>query len=269
MAMDNESDPLALSATITDKNGASAMVGSFTDFGGGMGSFSWTPSMGDADLSPYSVTFRAMETAGMDPLSDSQTISITVLPFGTVSGNLSANLAPFTAGSVNLTAQGTTDWTHWKGGLNPLSRKAGITPLISDFTLIGSETPVGAGASTNYIWTDGTPVVSANSKDGLRVFNVGSGFRVTVPADTTARTLNLYVGAKNARGQFTATLSDGSAAAFTTLINQPSGLGTHLVTLNYMAASAGQTLTIDYTMETRYRTTLKKSQINLEAATLF
>jgi hypothetical protein len=231
-----------------------------------MGSFSWTPGMGDAALSPYSATFAATETDAMDPLSDSQTISITVQPFGTVSGNLSANVTPFTAGSVNLTAQGTTDWTHWTG---VFSRKTGVTPMISDYTLIGSETPVGAGSKTTYMWSDGTPSLSDNTRTGIRVFNVGSGFRVTVPADTTARTLNLYLGAKNARGQFTATLSDSSAEAFSTFINQPSGLGTHLVTLDYMAASAGQTLTIEYTMETRYKPSLTRSQINLEAATLF
>jgi hypothetical protein len=213
-----------------------------------------------------------MEADGMDPLSDSQTISITVQPFGTVSGSLSANVTPFTVRSVNLTTQGTSDWTHWEGTLNPLDRKAGTTPLISNFISLpigGSETPVGAGSKTTYMWSDGTPSLSDNTRTCIRVFNVGSGFRVTVPADTTARTLNLYLGAKNARGQFTATLSDGSAAAFSTFINQPSGLGTHLVTLNYMAASSGQTLTIEYTMETRYRTNLTGSQINLEAATLF
>jgi len=267
MATDNDGDPLILAATIVDKDGATVMDANFTDSGGGIGEFMWTPDMDAADLSPYSVTFTATEAAGMGPLSDSETISITVLPFGTVSGNLSANLTPFTAGSVNLTAQGTTDWTHWKGGSINFIHKDNVTLQISNYTLIGSEAPTSSGSKTTYSWTDGTPVESDNNRTAIRVFNVGSGFRVTVPADTTARTLNLYVGAKNARGQFTATLSDGSAAAFSTLINQPSGLGTHLVTLNYMAASAGQTLTIDYTMETRYKTNLMKSQINLEAAT--
>jgi hypothetical protein len=243
-------------------------MASFMDNGNGMGTFSWTPNMGDAALSPYSATFTATEATGMPALSDSQTVTITVFPVGGGSGSLLGTPNTF-AGTANLTAQGTSDWTSWKGGLNPLSRKDGVTPMISDYTQIGSEVAVGAGTQATYSWTDGTPVLSNSTQDGIRVFNIGSGFRVTVPADTTARTVNFYVGAKNARGQFTATLSDGSAAAYSTLINQPSGLGSHVVTLNYQAASAGQTLTMEYTMETRYKSSLTGSQINLEATTLF
>jgi hypothetical protein len=267
MAMDNDGDTLNLTASMVDKDGT-PMMASFVDNGGGFGTFSWTPNTGAADLSPYSVTFTATEATGMPPLSDSQVVTITVNPLGGGGGSLSGNLSPFT-GSLNLTAQGTSDWTSWKGGSNPLSRKAGVTPLISDYMQIGSEAAEGAGTQATYIWTDGTPVVSNSSQTGIRVFNLGSGFRVTVPADTTARTVNLYVGAKNARGQFTATLSDGSAPVFTTLINQASGLGSHMVALNYQAASNGQTLTMEYTLETRYSSNLKGSQINLEAATLF
>jgi hypothetical protein len=238
---------------------------SFMDNGNGTGVFSWTPNDSNLSGSPYTVTFTATENGG-GGLSDSQVVTITVNPVGGAS--LLGGLSPF-AGNANLTAQGTTDWAHWKGGLNPLTRKAGVTPQISDYMQIGSETAQGAGTQATYTWTDGTPVLSGSNQDGIRVFNVGSGFRVTVPADTTARTVNLYVGAKNARGQFTATLSDGSAPAFTTLVNQASGLGSHLVTLNYQAASNGQTLTIEYIMETRYKSNLTGSQINLESATLF
>jgi len=268
MATDNDGDPLILAATIVDKDGATVTDANFTDAGGGIGEFMWTPDMDAADLSPYSVTFTATEAAGMTLLSDSQTITLAVLPFGTVSGNLSANLSPFTAGSLNLSAQGTTDWARWKGGsIINFIHKDNVTLQISNYTLIGSEAPTGSGSKTTYSWTDGTPTISGSATGGLRVFNVGSGFRVVVVADTTPRTLRMYVGAKNARGQFAATLSDGTPA-FSTLINQPSRLGTHLVTLSYQAASPGQTLTIEYTMDTRFKTSLKGSQINLEAATL-
>ena len=198
--------------------------------------------------------------------SDSASITWTVNTGGN-SGNLVANTSSISA-NVDLTTEGEHDWAHWSGGSVNFNRKAGALPQISDFTLIGSETPVGAGTSASYSWLDGSPIPSDTQKNGLRVFNVGSGFHITVAADTTPRTLRFYVGAKNATGQFTATLSDASAPAFTTLINQSSGLGSHIVTLNYQAASAGQTLIIEYTLNKRFKNNLMGSQINLEAATL-
>jgi len=81
MATDNDGDPLILAATIVDKDGATVMDANFTDAGGGIGEFMWTPGMGAADLSPYSVTFHATE-AGMAPLSDSQAVMIFVNPVG-------------------------------------------------------------------------------------------------------------------------------------------------------------------------------------------
>jgi len=167
-------------------------------------------------------------------------------------------------GSVNLTTEGTSDWAHW---YNNFDRKAGAGQQISDFIQLGTEAAVSSGSSATYVWSDGTPTANANTSTGLRVFSVNNGFRVNVSADTTPRTLRFYVGARNARGLFTASLSDGSAAPFSVLINQPSGAGSHVVTLNYQAQSVGQSLTIDYIMETRFATGTS-SQVRLESATL-
>ena len=54
---------------------------------------------------------------------------------------------------------------------------------------------------------------------------VGNGFEITVPADTTTKTLKLYVGVWFTQDKLKATLSDASAPAYvdTTLNNRPSG----------------------------------------------
>ena len=46
---------------------------------------------------------------------------------------------------------------------------------------------------------------------GIYVVGQDNGFEFSVPADTTARTLKVYVGAYNAGMKFDASLSDSSA----------------------------------------------------------
>ena len=46
---------------------------------------------------------------------------------------------------------------------------------------------------------------------GIYILGVGNGFKITAPADTTQRTLTVYVSAYNARGQMVAHLSDASS----------------------------------------------------------
>src|SRR5262249_53583937 len=71
----------------------------------------------------------------------------------------------------------------------------------------------------------------------------------TAPADTTTRTLKVHVGLWSAQAQFQATLSDGSAANYTeTSFVNSSSASNGVYTLSYAAASAGQTLTVRYTV---------------------
>ena len=78
------------------------------------------------------------------------------------------------------------------------------------------------------------------------------GFQVTLPADTTDRTVTVYVGVKTARGRLEATLSDGSAVPYEVFVDKTSGKKTEAITVNYRAASSTQTLTINYTMDATY-----------------
>ena len=77
-------------------------------------------------------------------------------------------------------------------------------------------------------WSDGTrsrPETGArtglqhNGGAPTNLSTLGTGFSFTVPADTTTRTLRVWVALNRAGGQLTATLSDGSAEAFSDSFN--------------------------------------------------
>lgn len=80
-----------------------------------------------------------------------------------------------------------------------------------------------------------------------------NGFQLTVPADTNAKILKLYVGLWAADGRIEASLSDGSAPIFidTSLIDS-GATSNRVYTMNYRAASAGQTLTIKWTVSATF-----------------
>jgi hypothetical protein len=105
-----------------------------------------------------------------------------------------------------------------------------------------------------YSWTDGAPTKSAtNTPTGLYVTGKKCGFRLTVPADTSPRTLKIYVGAFAAKGQFDASLSDNSAPAYsdTSLENVSNGPSS-LYTIHFAASSTGQVLTVTWTVSAQY-----------------
>ena len=116
------------------------------------------------------------------------------------------------------------------GGLVPGT--ASIHLLLDRRHAVFTGTEVRSGLQHN-----GQPSAGAN----------GAGFSFTVPADTTSRTLRIWVALNRATGQLTATLSDGSAAPFTG--SYGTGANNFLgatYTLTYAAASAGQTLTVTW-----------------------
>jgi uncharacterized repeat protein (TIGR01451 family) len=187
----------------------------------------------------------------------------------TVTGMLSGSVAT-PSGPINLTQSGTSDWAHW--GLtaaNSFNHKKGVTQQISNFTKIGTG---GVNRFLNdpngYSWTDGTPTLSAtNTITGVYLAGLNNGFQITVPADTTDRTLKLYVSVWGSQGRLEATLSDGSAVPFIdTSLTQSSGVNVvGVYTLSYRAASAGKSLTIKWTVGS-----LSNSfgNVTLQAATL-
>ncbi|MEP6662768.1 MAG: Ig-like domain-containing protein [Verrucomicrobiota bacterium] len=194
-------------------------------------------------------------------------------------GTLTGTFSPIAAGSnVNLTAEGKLDWVHW--GLfsdSSLNRKATVASQIRDFT-ISYNTNLFFGAAyryndnyNGYTWLDGTQESSVtNTTTG--VYAVGGfgppdtdGFQIIVPADTTLKTLKVYVGTYAARGHFQATLSDRPTSySDTTLSNFSNGPGGVYI-IDFAANSAGQTLTIRWTISSK---TQVDGNVTLQAATL-
>jgi len=189
-------------------------------------------------------------------------------------GILAGSYQPIPSNSVvDLSAQGTLDWVHWGlASATSIDRKASMAPIIENFTPI----IVAAGGGPDrfddnfngYCWKDGAPTVNAtNSPTGVYVIGKSCGFKLKVPADTNPRTLRVYVGAFAAKGQFSASLSDDSAAAYSdssieNVGNGPSGC----YTINFAAGSTGQTLTVTYTVSAQYDH--QYANVTLQAAAL-
>jgi len=167
---------------------------------------------------------------------------------GTLSGSFTA-----TPSTVNLSTEGTTDWAHW-GLVDAASfdHKSGVSSQLNTYSTLGGGTALRYDDNGDgYTWTGGTPTASAtNSTTGVYVVGLNKGFQIVVPADTTSRTVKLYLGGWAAQAKLEATLSDSSAAAYTeTSFNDAGVNGTNRVyTLTYQAASASQTLTVKWTV---------------------
>src|SRR5207248_917712 len=106
-----------------------------------------------------------------------------------------------------------------------------------------------ADNANGYSWSDGTPTaVVTNTTTGVWAYGtpaIGSGFKITAPADTASRILKVYVGAFAARGKLEAYLSDGSGHGYTNTSLFNIGNGPSAVyTITYAAGSAGQQLVV-------------------------
>jgi Bacterial Ig domain/IPT/TIG domain len=185
---------------------------------------------------------------------------------GTLTGRF---FTPFPAPTVNLTTEGLVDWAHWgNGGPTVFDHKNNVAQQISNYTLVGTSAIFSLSDNpTGFTWTDGTPTASAtNVHTGIFAIGVGNGFQFTVPADTNLKTVRVNLGLWRAGGMFEATLSDGSAPAYVdgSLVNEM-GTSNAVYTLNFAAASAGQTLTIKYTAQAQFHTS---GNVTLESASL-
>ena len=154
--------------------------------------------------------------------------------------------------NVNLSKQGTLDWAHW--GLQnskSFAHKQGVTQSISTYTRIG-HAPVRSfnDSPTKYSWTGGKPQANVqNTTTGVWTYGLHNGFQITVPADTTSRTLKLYVGVWRAQGVLKATVSGSKVAYNNTALENISATSNGVYTLTYAAATAGQKLTVAFTVQ--------------------
>jgi hypothetical protein len=177
-----------------------------------------------------------------------------------VGGQLGGSFTNLTTGShFNLTTAGTADWVHWgENGTLDINRKAGVGPQISDFeTLPGSEIGyVSYFKSTNSLatcsWSDGTPALSVtNSTNGVWMYarwdQIGTGFKLSAPADARSRTFKIYVGVGRGEGTLRASLSDGSATGYTNTLSDNTA-NNRVYVFTYAANSAGQKLNVEWVM---------------------
>lgn len=170
-------------------------------------------------------------------------------------GTLTMTATPLTtAQAILLTPQGTRDWVHWGYTLaTDIDRKVGGNAQIGDFAVVGSGTPtLYTDNIVGFNWTDGTPHLTSGGAQtsGLYLAKLNSGFRLTVPADMTKRTLYLYVGGYHSTGRLTALLSDASAPDVSDDTHgNATGKYTIQYTFNFAALTSGQSLLITWVQE--------------------
>jgi hypothetical protein len=260
------SDSITLTATATDLDGEVEKV----EF------YAGTQKLGQDTTTPFSVSWNSpavgyyvlTAVAWDDSGNFAVSLPIDVFVHGT-GGSLAGAMAVPPA-QVNLTTEGTLDWTHWGTvSSNSFDRKAGVAERISNFTPIGSH-PV-QQYSNNYSafsWTDGKPTAAVSSTPtGIYMTGHTNGFKLTVPADTLPKRLKVYVGLYGAVGNFQAYLSDMSAPAYTdTSLENVFADSYAVYILDYRAASAGENLIIQYRSKELYD--FDYGNVTLQSATL-
>ena len=166
---------------------------------------------------------------------------------------------------ISLSGQDVLDWVHWaRVGARSADRKSGAN-LISDLTIVGPDLAQRYTACfDDFSWNDGDVLpTTADACSGLFLFNLGDGFQISVPADTTPKTLKLYIGAEFGTAKLQASLSDSSVTSYVdrTMLTDGSAAGTY--SIDFQAGSPGQTLTVTYTFDDSVG-----GDITLEAAAL-
>lgn len=151
--------------------------------------------------------------------------------------------------TVDLSAVGSLDWVHW-GPFTEFDsdRKAGVTPAISEFTVIyGQGQTYGpyqqSDLNSGFSWSDGLQnSFVTNTTTGIYVGGK-NGVSFTVPAGTATNVLRVYVAANSGSGKITASLSDNSAGPVTATSAYPVE---GFYTLVFAAATDDKTLTVTW-----------------------
>jgi hypothetical protein len=269
--------------------------------------FSWSPPAGSGvvldDTSSPTPSFTApavtqdtqltfsLIVTDSQGLSNSANVIITVQNVGNLSGYIDDSPV-----SVDFTALGVDNWSQW--GVNAadtnqfLTRKAGVTDSIGPYlALDGTSFPENAnsfdddGTAFNWSGDSGDPVPNGTDETaGVYLTNTSllnvptdadgyPGIRLTVPADTSEKTVKVYLAVQSGTATFRAFLSDdsdpgtndGSALSFEEDIEANSGTKFQVVTLNFGAESdTGKLLTIEYVL----KSVVGSGNITLQAITL-
>jgi hypothetical protein len=204
----------------------------------------------DTSLNNNAGTSNAVYSFQYKAKSAGQNLTVTWTQAGQVCQDALCPSVGNPAASVDLTAEGSTDWIHWGvNGVTP-DRKKGVSASISNFALVGtSSTPNTYNNNpVSYKWSDGTPTASnSGTPTGIYVAGAGIGFTLTAVADTTPRILRLYVGVWRSTGKLTVEISDGSAMWTDTSLHNDNDTTDGVYVLRYRAKSANQTIKVTWT----------------------
>lgn len=213
---------------------------------------------------------RAKNLSGSpDPSPATRTFNV-ALP-----GLNSAATPVTTPATVNLTTEGPVDWAHWGTTANSITphRKSG-TQYIRNWSLLGTGTitRVASGVPT-YDWTNGEAPYAAAPTPKTTAIYTGSlqnrGFHLEFDASTeNARVAKLALGALNATGTITASMSDGSALTSTkTIATTSTTIPKHnYISITYRGGTPGAKLLVDYKQTTTGTATT--SRVYLHSAAL-
>jgi hypothetical protein len=154
---------------------------------------------------------------------------------------LQLRMAP-TPAAVTLSSAANLDWVLWQvAGSSPTATRKANASLISDLT-VQAGGYVYSDNTVLFNWTGGSPTATGAAVPAGIFFS--PSIQITAPADTTVKTLNLYVYVQEGGAQLTASLSDGSSPVLTHLAATAQDGGYEIYSIDYSAASSGQALTV-------------------------
>ncbi|MEV6266824.1 sugar-binding protein [Kribbella sp. NPDC051936] len=180
---------------------------------------------GTAGAKRYTVTIRPGQGVVVtgrfaSKLNAAGNLSLSAATLSTLGTGFSATAAPV---SMNLTAEGVSDWMHLDG--STINRRAG-TPVLA----VANRQSGGAIGSQNdnpvsYSWTDGTPTASEpGTRHGGIFFADGAntgvdltdpyGYDLTVPAAADRRTLHFVSGVWRAAAKISVYLDGASTPTY-------------------------------------------------------
>jgi len=148
-----------------------------------------------------------------------------------------------------LDVGGATAWVHWGGDQQTDTKGFDLAVISFDPTskkigdLLKSE-PYDNDPRT-LTWENGTGT-TIESRRGVRISQLDSGFLLTVPADKSERTLTFHAGGMNSSAKFVARLSDGSAPIYSGMTRLQKGVYAQSTMCSYRAKSDGQALSLTW-----------------------
>ncbi len=167
---------------------------------------------------------------------------------------------------VDLTMEGAMDWAHWGrvAGTTILHRKNTPRSRIGELVKLGQrEVHTYENNPTIFAWSNGAPTTEVKqTRSGVFIYGQNAGFQLAVPAETTLRVAKLFCGVWRGQGRLEATLSDGGATASALKEGVETDGDNVCYTVRYRAATAGQTLTLQWTNAGN------KGNVTLQAVTM-